>query len=169
MFPVRITWILRHILLDLNRFNNTHSSLAFRGSYVPRPPHPNYVLVFFDVFSFLCTNIVLWAAAFLVFQLLEHHAVSFEDMLQLSNNSDVPIRWSRGAMYFYSRGDPANLQNREAWTRRKWETSEMWRIYEPATAQKRNHFHRKNPSVVHDWKRVIFLDYLVVVLTAHIM
>jgi hypothetical protein len=57
----------------------------------PSTPAKMYFSIFW-YFSSLCKNIVMGAASFLFLQLLQHHAVWLEDLLELLNNFNSAIR-----------------------------------------------------------------------------
>jgi hypothetical protein len=88
----------------------THSPLALRGVRFQGPRGKwkstnNWLSLqkqsfcIFSCFSFLCRNIVMGAAPFFL-QPLEHQAVRFEDLFELSNNFDAPVSWTVWLMYF---------------------------------------------------------------------
>lgn len=93
---------------------SVHSSLAFGASdsntpsenplITDRPPPPQIFLV-----SFLCKNLVM-GSWFFLFKFLERHAVWFEYLFELSNNSDVPSNnWRNREVYIFTLGSTRSI------------------------------------------------------------
>jgi hypothetical protein len=83
---------------------------------------PKKVLVFLQCFSFVYRNIVM-ISAYIFLQILEHHAVWLENLLQFTNSFDAPIHLGVRVIHFCSWTDILNLRNPEAHTREKREAS----------------------------------------------